>query len=403
VRDLELAGVSKRYWIPRPVVGGSPLWKRLRSSLAPPREAFWALRDVSFDVDAGETVAVVGPNGAGKSTLFKLLSSITAPTRGEIRTYGRIAALIEIGSGFHPELTGRENVFLSGSILGMTRREIRAKLDRIVDFAGIGSFIDVPVKWYSSGMYVRLGFAVAAHLEPQILLIDEVLAVGDESFQQKCYGRIQELRAAGVTMLFVSHDLDTVERLCPRAVLIQAGRVEVDGAAADAIASYRRSILAASLPHAPGEAATVAVTGVRCVHPSHPQEPIRTGGPLVVRLSFVASMPAGGVGFDVSFFTHGGAVLHCQQTTALAGEPLSLEAGAGIIEFSCSELGLQPGAYSIVGRALRRSGDPMHTFEEPNRLVVESGKMVAGYFYMPHDWRLVGARTLLHHSLGAVR
>ena len=170
----------------------------------------------------GSSVGVIGRNGAGKSTLFKLLAGITAPTSGRIVLNGRLAALIEVGSGFHPELTGRENVFLSGAMLGMTRREIAGKLDRIVEFAGVRRFIDTPVKWYSSGMYVRLGFAIAAHLEPHILLVDEVLAVGDAEFQARCLQRIQELKAQGMTSLFISHDLTAIERLCDSAMLLEA-------------------------------------------------------------------------------------------------------------------------------------------------------------------------------------
>jgi lipopolysaccharide transport system ATP-binding protein len=174
--DIRFDAVSKRYRIKRPASPGD----------APAPGDFWAVRDVSFDVPHGETLGIIGPNGAGKSTVLKMLSRITAPTQGTITLEGRVAALIEVGSGFHPELTGRENVFLSGSILGMKRREIAAKLDRIVAFSGVGTFIDVPVKWYSSGMYVRLGFAIAAHLEADILLVDEVLAVGDAAFQLQC-------------------------------------------------------------------------------------------------------------------------------------------------------------------------------------------------------------------------
>jgi lipopolysaccharide transport system ATP-binding protein len=231
--DLAVSHVSKRYWLREPRPRG--LWSRV----IPSYQEFWALRDVTFDVPRGEALGIIGPNGAGKSTLLKLLSEITAPTAGEIRLYGRLAALIEVGSGFHPELTGRENVFLSGSILGMRRAEIRAKLAQIVEFAGIGDFIDAPVKWFSSGMYVRLGFAIAAHLDPQILLVDEALAVGDADFQQRCYERIDALRAAGITIVFISHDLYSVERLCDRALLMQHGAVVADGPAAAVVARYR--------------------------------------------------------------------------------------------------------------------------------------------------------------------
>jgi lipopolysaccharide transport system ATP-binding protein len=236
--DLEVLHVSKRYRLrdPRP--------RGLRSRLIPTYIDFWALRDVSFTVTRGEALGIIGANGAGKSTLLKLLSEITAPTAGEIRLYGRLAALIEVGSGFHPELTGRENVFLSGSILGMRRGEIRAKLPQIIEFAGIGDFIDAPVKWFSSGMYVRLGFAIAAHLDPQILLVDEALAVGDAQFQQRCYERIEALRAAGITIVFISHDLCSVERLCGRVLLMEHGAVAADGPAATIVAQYRNAVSA---------------------------------------------------------------------------------------------------------------------------------------------------------------
>ena len=209
----------------------------------PRREAkdFWALKDVSFEVGHGETLGIIGHNGAGKSTILKLLSQITSPTSGEIRLGGRVAALIEVGSGFHPELTGRENVYLSGSILGMKRREIDRKLEQIIEFAGVREFIDTPVKWYSSGMYVRLGFAVAAHLEADILLVDEVLAVGDAAFQVQCIERLNELRRSGTTMLFISHDLTSIEKLCDRVALMERGELVASGAAHDIVERYQRT------------------------------------------------------------------------------------------------------------------------------------------------------------------
>ena len=218
------------------------VWKQYRLSTSRNARTFWALQDVSLNVLRGASVGVIGRNGAGKSTLLKLLAGITAPTRGRIVIHGRVAALIEVGSGFHPELTGRENVFLSGAILGMRRREIATKLERIVEFAGVRQFIDTPVKWYSSGMYVRLGFAVAAHMEPDILLVDEVLAVGDAEFQVKCLQRIQELKNQGTTSLLISHDLTAVERLCDRAVLLEAGAIAATGTPADVVASYHRRL-----------------------------------------------------------------------------------------------------------------------------------------------------------------
>lgn len=188
-------------------------------------EDFWALRDVSFEIQPGEVVGIIGRNGAGKSTLLKLLSRITEPTEGRVTLRGRVASLLEVGTGFHPELTGRENIFLNGAILGMTRAEIRRKFDEIVAFAEVEKFLDTPVKRYSSGMYVRLAFAVAAHLEPEILVVDEVLAVGDAEFQKKCLGKMQDVAGHGRTVLFVSHNMAAVRRLCSRGILFHKGQV----------------------------------------------------------------------------------------------------------------------------------------------------------------------------------
>src|SRR6266536_1683276 len=198
----------------------------------------WALRGVSFEVKQGEILGIIGRNGAGKSTLLKILSRVTAPTSGEVRVKGRIASLLEVGTGFHPELTGRENVFLNGAILGMTKAEIRKKIDEIVAFAEIDTYVDTPVKRYSSGMYVRLAFAVAAHLEPEILIVDEVLAVGDASFQKKCLGKMGDVAKEGRTVLFVSHNVASINRLCTRAVWLQNGRVMRSGAPTEIIGNY---------------------------------------------------------------------------------------------------------------------------------------------------------------------
>ncbi len=203
-----------------------------------PEKLFWALRNVSFSIDEGEVVGVIGRNGAGKSTLLKLMSRITAPTEGHIEIAGRIGSLLEVGTGFHPELSGRENIFMSGAILGMTKREIERNFDAIVDFAEVGQFVDTPVKHYSSGMYLRLAFAVAAHLEPEILIVDEVLAVGDAVFQKKCLGKMDEVSRQGRTVLFVSHNMVAVENLCTRGILLDQGRVVFDGSARSAIDLY---------------------------------------------------------------------------------------------------------------------------------------------------------------------
>jgi lipopolysaccharide transport system ATP-binding protein len=199
---------------------------------------FWALQDVSLQVGEGEVVGIIGRNGAGKSTLLKILSRITPPTKGRVQLYGRVGSLLEVGTGFHPELTGRENVFLNGAILGMRRADVARKFDEIVDFAEVSDFIDMPVKRYSSGMYMRLAFSVAAHLETEILIVDEVLAVGDVRFQGKCLNKMQEARNQGRTILFVSHNMDTVARLCERVVVMHEGRILLDGAARPAVSAY---------------------------------------------------------------------------------------------------------------------------------------------------------------------
>jgi lipopolysaccharide transport system ATP-binding protein len=205
-------------------------------------EEFWALKDVSFDIPRGARVGILGRNGAGKSTLLKLLSRITEPTSGRIQIRGRVASLLEVGTGFHPELTGRENIFLNGAILGMSRREIQSKFDEIVDFADISNFIDTPVKRYSSGMYVRLAFAVAAHLQSEILVVDEVLAVGDAQFQRKCLGKMGDISADGRTVLFVSHNIEAISNLCTTGVLLQGGTVSSAGSITAVVEAYLASI-----------------------------------------------------------------------------------------------------------------------------------------------------------------
>lgn len=204
----------------------------------PEPNTMWALKDVSFTVNKGEIVGIIGKNGAGKSTLLKLLTRITEPTTGEAIMRGRVASLLEVGTGFHPELTGRENVYLNGAILGMKKKEIDKKFNEIVDFAGIETFIDTPVKRYSSGMYVRLAFAVAAHLEPEILLVDEVLAVGDAEFQKKCLGKMKDVAAGGRTVLFVSHNMAAIQNLCPKTILLKDGKLNSIGETKDVISEY---------------------------------------------------------------------------------------------------------------------------------------------------------------------
>jgi ABC-type polysaccharide/polyol phosphate transport system ATPase subunit len=244
---IEVERLGKRYWLGE----HSPRYLTLRESLASAfrrgrdgagiHHELWALRDVTLEVEEGEVVGVIGRNGAGKSTLLKILARITEPTTGVARMRGRVGALLEVGTGFHPELTGEENVYLNGAILGMKRREIRRRFDEIVAFAGVEGFLDTPLKRYSSGMYLRLAFAVAAHLEPDIIIVDEVLAVGDADFQARCLGKMSDFEREGRTVVFVSHDLGAISRLCPRAYWIDHGVIKGEGPSAEIVERYFRS------------------------------------------------------------------------------------------------------------------------------------------------------------------
>ena len=388
--DVAFDRVSKRYRIRQaaPAMPGGSVSNAIRD--------FWALDDVSFEVGHGETLGLIGHNGAGKSTILKLLSQITSPTKGEIRLAGRVAALIEVGSGFHPELSGRENVYLSGSILGMKRREIDAKLEQIIQFAGVREFIDTPVKWYSSGMYVRLGFSVAAHLEADILLVDEVLAVGDASFQLQCIERLNELRRSGTTMLFISHDLTSIEKLCDRVALIERGRLIASGEARAVIEQYQLTAANAHVAAVADAEVTVGAGAAKVdaitFHDHAGAEILSasTGGPLIARVHFRATRAIEDAVVEVFYYSRDGRTLHCQQSTAVGGGELTLAPGGGVIEFSMPGLGLQPGIYSIGATIRERSGaDTIDWFYGRTALYVENGKSVRGYFYTPHDWRLV--------------
>ncbi len=307
---ISVEGLGKRYLIGHQVrqdtlrdrisQGARGLLQRWRNPVggSAAQEEFWALRDVSFEIKQGEVVGIIGRNGAGKSTLLKVLSRITEPTAGRIRLQGRVASLLEVGTGFHPELSGRENIFLNGAILGMSRAEIRRKFDEIVAFGDIERFLDTPVKRYSSGMYVRLAFAVAAHLEPEILIIDEVLAVGDAQFQEKCLGKMHEVARAGRTVLFVSHSLPAVRSLCSRALLLSGGRLTLQGPVDTVAAAYLQRVGAADgrYVRSPPPVRDFAFSSVELIDDNgRPSGTVDNGRPLTFRLGFTCPGLAGQV------------------------------------------------------------------------------------------------------------
>ena len=331
---------------------------------------FWALKDVTFNVQRGETVGLIGSNGSGKSTSLKLVSRIISPTAGSITINGHVTALLELGSGFHPDLSGRDNIFLNGTIMGLSRNEVERKVDAIIDFAELQDFIDVPIKNYSSGMYARLGFAVAVHLDPEILLIDEVLSVGDQGFQQKCAERMIGLRRKGITIFLVSHDLDTVSRLCSRAIWLDHGEVRMDGPASDITEAYYKFVLEQSTKENRIESWSENRLGSGEAHITrieflgeemHQRRVFLTNEPLIVRLYYKAEErvehPAVGLVFH-----------HAATLTHLSGPnntqfdyhiPYLL--GEGYVDYRIERLPFLPGDY-LVSTAIY-DWDETHCFD----------------------------------------
>ena len=323
--------------------------QRVRSTTV---EEFWALRDVSFEIAQGEVVGIIGRNGAGKSTLLKILSRITEPTKGRVRLRGRVASLLEVGTGFHPELTGRENVFLNGAILGMGRQEIRRKFDEIVAFADIEKFLDTPVKRYSSGMYVRLAFAVAAHLEPEILIIDEVLAVGDAAFQTKCLGKMGEVAKGGRTVLFVSHNMATVTALCSRAVMLRDGQLVANGPVEEVVQDYLAAVSErARIPAAErtdrGGSGVIITTDLEMLGmDDQPLKEAISGRPLKLRHHFRCQDGGKFSNCTVVLVVRRNDRVVCMLSSSLARrEPVTLR-GEGFIDFTIDELPLAGGIYT---------------------------------------------------------
>ena len=314
-------------------------------------EAFWALRDVSFEVKRGEVVGVIGRNGAGKSTLLKILSQITEPTGGRAEIHGRVGSLLEVGTGFHPELTGRENIYLNGAILGMSREEINRKFDEIVDFAEIEKFIDTPVKHYSSGMGLRLGFAVAAHLEPEILVVDEVLAVGDADFQKKCLGKMSDVAGEGRTVLFVSHNMAAVQSLCKRGIILQSGSLAMSGSVETTVSHYLSTFRAGSQLQKNGqrniqEGAVAWYQGA--IFRSGSDEAVTSfyaGQPIDIILSYKTSQPDLKLDFSIGIYNHlGEKLMHL--STRYTG-PSFVCSFAGTLICHIPKLPLPPGSYFV--------------------------------------------------------
>jgi lipopolysaccharide transport system ATP-binding protein len=324
------------------------------SRAAAGRDELWALRDVSFDLDRGQSLALVGPNGAGKSTILKLLANITQPTEGRVRVDGRLSALIELGAGFHPDLTGRDNAFLNGTILGLSRKEIQQRFDEIVDFSGLERFIDTPVKRYSSGMVVRLGFAVAACIEPEVLLVDEVLAVGDAAFSQKCLARIESLIRKGTTIVFVSHNLYLVKSVCRQALYIRNGCVQLTGETNDVIRVYERDLhherverVARGEPAHPGSHGEVDITDVEVVGPGGTTEsPLSSRGGAELRIRYAAYADLGQVHFSVWIWRADG-VLCCMLRSSLDGVHVDVRRGLGVVSIRLDPLQLASGSYFV--------------------------------------------------------
>lgn len=314
--------------------------------------SFWALKDVSFEVKQGEVLGIVGHNGAGKSTLLKILSRITEPTMGMVDIYGRVSSLLEVGTGFHSELTGRENIFLNAAMLGMRRQEVQRKFDEIVDFSGVAEFIDTPVKRYSSGMYVRLAFAVAAHLEPEILIVDEVLAVGDASFQQKCLGKMEEVSRSGRTVLIVSHNMTLIEGLCERAILLEKGQVARIGETKEVVEGYAdaiRSMAGTGIDsrHDRDGLGEILLTRIELLDSQrHPVAAAITGRDIIIRMYYRCANDKEFRNCRVSISVNGrkGQDLFVLSTDIVDPTPLTLR-GEGYVDFIVPELPLGGGAY----------------------------------------------------------
>ncbi len=375
------------------------------------RETVWALKEVSLRIKEGEVMGIIGRNGAGKSTLLKILSKITYPTSGAVKVNGRVASLLEVGTGFHEELTGRENVLLNGSILGMTKHEILQKMDAIVAFAGVERFIDTPIKRYSTGMRLRLGFAVAAHLDSDILIIDEVLAVGDAGFQKKCLGAMENLRTAGRTVLFVSHNMAAVENLCSRVVWIDDGQIRQDGDAREIIQAYLASFTEgkqtgfdlAGVSSRRG-AGGARLTALELLDSNRePLKLIRSGDRVVIRFHYSAKTRIANPIFGIKVYTELGTLVTEMNTWMTDFEIPFIDPGDGFIDLEVDFLNLMPGRYNVslflgaVGPLFQDILDHCGALEVEPSDFYNSGKGIEsrfGIIFLPFRWKLDGLRNV---------
>jgi homopolymeric O-antigen transport system ATP-binding protein len=374
------------------------------------KNVLWALKDISFQVGEGEVVGIIGRNGAGKSTLLKILSNIMYPTSGRVQVLGRVASLLEVGTGFHEELTGRENVFLNGSILGMKKKEVEAKLDNIVSYANVERFMDTPIKRYSTGMRLRLGFAVAAHLDPDVLIVDEVLAVGDAGFQKKCLSTMEGLRSGGRTVLFVSHNMAAVENLCSRSIWIDSGHIRQDGPTRGVIEAYMGTfanvhsgvteLANTGSRHGSGE---IRYTGIEFLRTDGtPQAVTRSGDSLVMRFHYRATTPITNPSFGFRLWTELGTLVSETSTWHHDLEIPMLAVGDGYIDLEIECLNLIPGRYYLspaitsTGSQLYDAVDHCARLDIEQTNIYKSGRRFDsryGIVFFPQHWKLNGVRV----------
>lgn len=406
--SIEIEGLWKRF---RKGGADGLLWesalrglRKLCGRSAEARDAFWALQDVGLTVRRGEAVGIIGPNGAGKSTLLKILSRVLRPDRGQVRVHGRLSGLIEVGAGFHGDLSGRENIFVNGAILGMRHSEIRRKFDQIVEFSGIGEFLDMPVKRYSSGMYVRLGFSIAAHMEPEVLLVDEVLSVGDVQFKAKCMDAMRGFLRRGTSVLFVSHNLAAIKRFCDRVVLLDHGRVRLEGLPDAAIAEYSRLVsdmedanpTGIENSHIGGRGrvdSRARITAVRILDGSgRPARTFTSGQPVRLEIDYTIDPATGGID-DPNFVISAhmfGAGLFYQFESLRDGLRLGRCVGTGTLAVDLPRLALGEGVYQIGVALADQKGLPEHDWHDrAYRVNVVSDGATDGPVHQPREWQVV--------------